>query len=390
MSVYRTPKSSYFQYDFRLQGRRYHGSTGQKNRRAAERFEDQVRQQAAEGKLGEAAQLTLDQAAGKWFQEHGQYRGDADQQFDRATRLVALFPKGVRLAEITTALVSEAMQKRRGQTFKKGKDRRLPDGTMHRAKEYAVANATVNRDVIETLRPILNRARIHWQAKGLNEIAWGDLRLATPRETVRIYSDAEQAAWLAENGPTAALALRLLLTYGLRFGELFFPLDAFEPAAGEQPARLTWMKGRKKDVPHTVPLLPQDAQEIAARVGRARKAELDTIWYVERVDEKTKDVTLDELTYYGLQQRLRTSSERAGIKPGRVIHGARHHAGTTIQRSSKNMKVTQRLLGHLDPKSTHRYVHAMDDDVFAALQDVGSSRNSTGGQKADRRKRKKV
>lgn len=383
MSVYKPAKSRFYQFDFVIQGRRYHGSTGQTTRRAAERFEDRQRQNAADGKLGEASQLTLDLAAGKWWSEHGQHRGDADQQLARAKRLVKLFPRDVRLAEITTTMVSEVIQKRRGITFKRGKDRRLPDGTIKRAKEYAVSNATVNRDIIETLRPILRRARTHWGAKGLPEIAWGDLKLDTPRETVRVYSEAEQAAWAAENGPTAALALRLLLTYGLRFGELFFPLDAFEP---EGP-RLTWMKGRKLDVPHSVPLLAGDAREIAARVGRARAADLETIWYVEEVGDDG-EVTLVALTYYGLQQRLRTSSKRAGIKQGRVIHGARHHAGTTVQRRTGNMKVTQRLLGHLDPKSTNRYVHAMDADVLAALQDVEQSRNSPEPKKRDRKKRK--
>lgn len=384
MSVYKPTKSRFYQYDFIIQGRRHHGSTGQTTRRAAERFEDRLRQDVADGKLGEASQLTLDLAAGKWWTEHGQHRGDADQQLNRAKRLVKLFPKDVRLAEITTAMISDAIQRRRGITFKKGKDRTLKDGSVRKAKEYAVSNATVNRDVIETLRPILRRARTHWGAKGLPEIAWRDLKLDTPRETVRVYSAAEQAAWAAENGPTAALALRLLLTYGLRFGELFFPLDAFDVDG----PRLTWMKGRKLDVPHTVPLLPADAREIAARVGRARAADLETIWYVEEVAEDGA-VDLVPLTYYGLQQRLRTSSKRAGIKQGRVIHGARHHAGTTVQRQTGNMKVTQRLLGHLDPKSTNRYVHAMDADVLAALQDVELSRNSPEPRKRDPKKRRR-
>lgn len=386
MSVYKPAKSRYFQFDFTIQGRRHHGSTGQTTRRAAERYEARLRQDAADGKLGEASQLTLDLAAGKWWTEHGQHRGDADQQFSRLRQLVKLFPKDVRLAEITTAMISDAIQKRRGMTYKKGKDRKGRDGKVILAKEYAVSNATVNRDVIQTLRPILNRARIHWEAKGLPAIAWADLTLDTPRETVRVYSREEQDAWIAENGPTAALALRLLLTYGMRFGELFFPLHAFD---GE---RLSWMKGRKFDVPHTVPLLPSDAREIAARVSRAQAAGLETIWYVEEIEEQEEGepiVTLAPLTYYGLQQRLRSSSKRAKIRQGRVIHGARHHAGTTIQRSSGNMKITQRLLGHLDPKSTNRYVHAMDADVLGALEGVEQSRNSPEPKKADRKKRSK-
>lgn len=375
MSVYKPAKSRFYQYDFQWKGRRFHGSTGQEARRSAEAVERKFRLDAAEGRLGEASQLTLDQAAGKYWEEHARRLGEADRIEQRIEQLLALIPRTLPLCDLTTAVVSEAIQRRRGMVFRKSaaKD----------AKTYAPSNATVNRDVIDTLRPILRRAKTHWGAKGLPEVAWADLRLDVPRETVRVYSEVEQAAWLAENGPTAALALRLLLTYGLRFGELFFPLHAFEP---EGP-RLTWMKGRKRDVPHSVPLLDADAREIAARVGRAKAASLETIWYVEEVADDGC-VTLAPLTYYGLQQRLRTSSRRAGIRQGRVIHGARHHAGTTIQRRTGNMKVTQRLLGHLDPKSTNRYVHAMDADVLAALQDVEQSRNSPEPRKRDRKKRK--
>jgi integrase len=385
MSIYLPAKSRFYAYDFKIGRRRYHGSTGQTTRPAAKKFEERLRREVAEGKLGEASQLTLNQAAGKWWDEVGQFRGesDIDRQWSRVRRLIALFPKDIRLAEITTAAVSDAVQKRRGQTFTRGKDRRGKDGQVIKAKAYAVSNSTVNRDVIQTLRPILRRAARIWGAKGLPQIAWDELALDTPRATVRVYSAAELAGWEAENGPTAALALRLLQTYGLRFGELFFPLHAYEP---EGP-RLAWMKGRKKDVWHTVPLLPRDAAEIAARIGRARAAELDTIWYVEAVDDDGK-VRLEALTYYGLQQRLRTSSRRAGIRQGRVIHGMRHHVGTTIQRTYKDRKVTQRLLGHVDSRSTDVYVHAMEDDVKAALQAVDESRNSPGPKPKDRKKRK--
>jgi integrase len=368
MSVYKPKNSSIWLYDFVHKGRRFHGSTGQKTKRAAESVERKFRQDAAEGRLGDAAQLTLDQAAGKWWEEHGKHRGDAVDTERRVNVLLTLIPATMKISEITTATVSDAIQRRRAITFKKGKDRPDKDGKVIAAKAYLPSNATVNRDVIQTLRPILRRAARIWGAKGLPEIAWDELALPVPRESVRVYSRDEQDAWLEENGPTAALALRLLLRYGLRFGELFFHPDAYQ-AEGQ---RLSWMKGRKFDVPHTVPLLAEDAREVAARVTRAKTAGLDTIWYVEVLrDEK---VELEPMSYYGLQARLRSSSKRAKIKQGRVIHGARHHAGTTIQRATGNMKVTQRLLGHVDPKSTHRYVHAMDEDVRAGLENVEQSR----------------
>jgi hypothetical protein len=197
MSVYKPAKSRFYQYDFVQKGRRFHGSTGQETRRAAEAIERKFRLDAAEGRLGEAAQLTLDEAAGKYWVEVGQHRGDAVDTERRIDNLLTLIPKTLPLANLTTAIVSEAIQRRRAQTFKKGKDRVGRDGRVIKAKEYAPSNGTVNRDVIDTLRPIMRRAARIWGAKGLPDIPWGDLALTVPRETVRTYSREEQEAWLS-------------------------------------------------------------------------------------------------------------------------------------------------------------------------------------------------
>lgn len=348
MSVYLPKKSRFWQFDFVVRGRRFHGSTGATSRRAAEAAERRLRIEAAEGRLGEASALTLDQAAGQWWKEVGRFRGDAADVERRLARLLALVGRHTALADIGTAAVSAAIQKRRGQVYQRGGKasvRRLP------------ANATVNRDVIETLRPILRRAATHWGARGLPAIAWRDLRLAEPAAPVRVYSAAEQAAWSAECGPAVALALRLLLTYGLRFGELFFGLDAFD---AEGP-RLAVTK-RKRDVPLSLPLRADDARAIAARVGRARAAGLDHIWYAE--DDRGR---LQPLTYHGLKARLNGAADRAGIAPGRRIHGARHHAGTTAARAG-GLGLARELLGHADLKSTLRYAHTLEAHLREHLE----------------------
>lgn len=372
MSVYKPEGKPFFLYDFQLKGRRFHGSTGQRTRRAAETFEDRIRREVAEGKHGEASQLTLNQGAGKWWREHGCKLGDADRIELRLQQLLDIMGRSIRLAEITTTHVSDAMQVRLGMTYRKS--------AATDAQKYLPRNATVNRDVIGTLRPILNRAETHWGAKGLNKIAWRELRLAEPAEQVRYFSDAERAAWLGECGPATGLFLDMLLTYGTRFGELFFPLDAFDP---EGP-RLTIAK-RKRDVPLVLPLLGRHASEIKARLGRARSSQLDTIWYVESKDAQGATV-LEKIPYYGMQARLKSAARRAGVKPGRVLHSTRHHAGTTILRETGNLKLTQMLLGHADIKSTMRYAHAIEDQLRQAL-DGGKAEPVKAARKDRRRSR---
>ncbi len=42
-------------------------------------------------------------------------------------------------------------------------------------------------------------------------------------------------------------------------------------------------------------------------------------------------------------------------------------AATTMLRTSGNLKLTQRMLGHASIQSTMRYAHATEDDLRAAL-----------------------
>jgi len=143
------------------------------------------------------------------------------------------------------------------------------------------------------------------------------------------------------------------------------------------------MKGRKADVPHTVPLLPRHAAEIAARVGRATAAGLPHIFYVEEKAARGR-VVLRALSYGGLEARLSSAAARAAIAPGRRIHGARHHAGTAMLAATGNLKTTQRLLGHADIKSTMRYVHALEADLRAGLETIEAADQSQNSPEPDR------
>jgi integrase len=381
MSVYKPAKSRYWQYDFIIGGVRYHGSTGQLTRRAAEKAEEQERRRVADGSHGSREGVTLDQACGRWWDDVGQHRGDAVDVERRLERLIALIGGATPLKDIDADTVAEAIRKRRQIAYVKGKGAG--------ATRYLPTPATVNRDVVDQLRPVLRYAEELWARKGLKlqPIRWGKLRLEEPAGLVKVYREDEQAAWRAECGPTVGLALELLLTYGPRFGELFFEPDDFDPDGPRLNIKSRMMpdgerrRGRKRDVgAHTIPLREEHAREIAARVGRAKSAKppLDHIWYLEVKDEKTGAVTLEPLTYYGLQARLNSAAERAKVSPGRRIHGARHHAGTVVLRRSGNLKLSQRLLGHANIQSTMRYAHALEEDLRAALEggNDGLSRNN--------------
>lgn len=367
MSVYKPGNSRFWHYDFILQGRRFHGSTGQPARRAAEAVERTKRLEAGTGTLGAIARLSLNQAAGRWFAEKGINRGDAADVERRVGRLLTLLGPNTRLSDINQAVISAAIERRRRQVM----TRSPKEG----ARQYLPSNATVNRDVIETLRPILRRAKTHWTplqtAHGLPEIDWAELHLSEPRGLSRLYSPSERLAWLnaAEKvgqdlGGDVRLAVDMLLTYGLRLGELTFPIDRL----GLDPAEptLTQQKGRKRDVILHLPLRLDHARQLAALAGRARAAKprpLDTIWFARR------GKLLVPLTYHQLEYRISLAADRAGITGSRRIHGARHHAGSTILKRTSNLKAVQGLLGHASIQSSQRYAHVLTADLREALED---------------------
>lgn len=349
MSVYKPATSRFYQYDFQYKGKRYTGSTGVETVRKAEDVERKVRADVALGLYDDQAGMTLDEGAGRWWQEVGKHRASARQLEHRLEILCRLVGPKTRLVDITTKVVGRAIEKRRGEGYTRapGKD----------AKRYDLSNATVNADIVKPLRRILNRARRTWEVKGLPEIDWEALILPEKETDIIIYTADQQRAWLAECDVNAAMVLTLLLTYGFRFGEIFFPPAAYIP---DGPSLV--LNNRKKGS-HLVPLRAVDARQIAARAGRAQAAELDTIWFEEDAKGDLKPIT-----YQAMQSRLRKAAKRAGLTAPRLIHGTRHHVGTSLLAETGNLKLTQKALGHRDIKSTLVYAHALDEGLRAALE----------------------
>lgn len=379
MSVYKPKGSRIWQFDFVIDKVRYYGTTGVLNRRAAEEVERKKRVEAATGKYGQVAETPLDAAIGRYWEEKGKYRGDKDDVERRLDMLLKLFGKTSRLKEIGQTEVAAAIEQRSGMTFKKGKDRVGKDGKVIPAKEYPISDSTVNRDVIETLRPVLKRAKTHWTPTGtmhgLPEIDWRELRLTEPRALSRLYSAPERAGWLNKVqtwGDDLDVPLDLMLTNGLRFNEVFMPLDAPQLDDMDAPT-LRLQKGRKRDVILYVPIRVDHAQRLAARIGQARAYNLlhpaDPLTHPWFYAQGKK---LVPYTYSQMEYRLSKSADDAGIEGGRRIHGARHHAGSTVLKRTKgNLKAVQSMLGHASISSSQRYAHVLIDDLRAAIEDEG-------------------
>lgn len=368
MSVYKPTKSRFFQYDFVQKGRRFHGSTGVETRRAAEAVERKVRQDAALGLL-DSPVMTFDQAVGQWWDEVGIRLDSAvDRQRDLEV-LVKLIGPQTPLTDVTTARVSAAMERRRGMAFRRAKGKN--------ATTYLPSNSTVNRSTIDALRPVLRRARRTWEIRGLPEVDWLALRLPEPKPKVLEFSTAELAQIAAACRPHWSDFIDFMKRYGLRLGEMFFELTDLDVASRDD-ARVT-LRDRKGGDDKVLPLLPEDADLMAARAGRARAAGLGTVWFRQKRPLKlsSKPPKLVALTYHGAGIALRRAMTKTGLrasKGARGSHGLRHHMGMKTLRATGNLRTTQRLMGHASIRSTLVYADAIEQDLKDAL--VAVSRNS--------------
>lgn len=314
-------------YDFTVNGDRFRGSTQQTDRKAALRVEATERERAKLGKVP-GREPTLAEAADRWFTARAQGRRSSLDTARRIKILLRHLPGSMPVSHITASVIEDAIQSRRMEITRAGR---------------APTNGTVNRDLLDTtLRPILNYCAdvLEWEVR---RIPWAKLRLAEPRERKRPFTADELSAWRANLPEWHRPTWDFLALYGVRLKEAWFPLEALDVARGE--VRLS---RRKAGDTHIVPLLPEDAADMARRANKARAHGLSTVWYRE---VKGK---LIPTHWRGFQTASMTALQRAGIEGARPAHDLRHHAGLSIRREGDAL-VAKALLGHADLRSTARY-----------------------------------
>jgi integrase/recombinase XerC len=77
------------------------------------------------------------------------------------------------------------------------------------------------------------------------------------------------------------------------------------------------------------------------------------------------------LTIRGLQQMWHRCCKRAGLSPKISIHAARHTLAVRLLRSSHNLRMVQKQLGHSSPTTTaNLYADVTFEDMQAALSSL--------------------
>jgi integrase len=349
MSLYKPKNSPYFHYDFVWKGRRFHGSTGAKTKRAAERVEEAERAKARNGGTTRPP-ITLDEACGLYEDKAGDLPSWSDSE-RTITIMIAELGAGVLLSEITQRDLLALVAKRRN----------------------GRVNASVNRE-IEVWRAIWR-----WAAKARYDVGempdWGGLMLKVVNKAPRELSATEETALFGEIRADLFDFCEFALKTGWRKSEViglrWSDVDLGARTAG------TRIKGG--DVVRR-PL----TQDMLVIIANQPKVGPFVFTYVAA---RTKPGFKDKL---GRPQPARKKGDRYPMtatvirKPwaaalaaaeveGFRFHDLRHTRGTRILRATGNLKAAQRALAHKSIKTTLRYAHATDDDVRQAL-DASESR----------------
>lgn len=368
MSVYRNGKSPYYQYDFQLNGVRFHGSTKSKSKRDAEKFEALKREEAREHlktvSRSPRAPMTINIAFDRFWVEVGSsYRGSAGATFFSSLAwLLNHFGKNALLKEIGKREISEAIGKRRGE---------------------GVKNATVNRTVTEPLRRVMNRARKHWE-EPVKEVDWRDFLLPEPKERIRELRADEEIRVFEVMRPDYHPVIEFALLSGFRLFE----------CVGLRWKDINWgaleitIRG-KGDKVEVIPMTVEMRDLLWSLQGHHEEK---VFTYVASRTVRRKKLIKGvryPVTYEGLKTAWRRHVSKAKVEDFR-FHDLRHTTGTRLLRATGNLKLTQKLLRHEDIQTTTKYAHANNDDLRAAMEKVSESRKKSRNSVQEDKKAKEV
>lgn len=327
-------------YEFEIAGKRYRGTTRQTEKAKARLIEQRERDRITLGE--EVGVVTLKDASVAWWTARGQHLRSAATVSKRLEILRRCTNFALPVRTVDTPDVERAMAKRRGEMTHNG---RLP------------TPSTVNRDIIDTLRPILNYARRVMKVNGMCDVDWKALRLREPKTRVREFTAAEIAAIRAALPAHHLAVFDFISTFGVRLREAWFTLDCLDVEG-----RRISLRQRKGGDWHTIPLSEPWARDLAARAGRASKAGLRYVWFWEE-----RGGAIHELQASSFQSYMAEVLDKLNIKDARPAHDLRHHAATQYVRRTGSLAGAKRLLGHENIATTARYAHASEQDVRDGL-----------------------
>ena len=355
MGVYKRGDSRYYHFDFQLRGKRYCGSTGRTEARAAEAFEKSVRRDVdCQARFVPTSRLgiSLATALEKFIALHldglpGQPKVARDR-VTHITRIVTVIGMNRPVSYISAETLLLFIKKRKN-------------------SNHAIKPATINFD----LRAIRNFMKFCTSILGLSvhAIEWKDLKQEVEEFPIRIISIEEEARISAVQDATdrairemaIGTSMRISNITEMRWDQVSIPeltVTVRQKAGRIHVAALT---------PHLAELIEQQRGRHATRVFAYHVTrERQYIPAYGRFYDKGEYVPVTTSAHY---KRWRQCLEDAEIAPARR-HDMRHTAATRMYRATGDIAVVQKALGHRNIQQTIKYTHLFPDDVRAAMLKV--------------------
>ena len=365
MSIYKHQATPFWHFDFQLRGHRFHGSTRCRSRRQAEAIEKAERAKAkqllkASGKG--VAHLSINGAAGRYWNEVGQHHTCRQETWTNLERLIAYFGKDKLLNEITDDDVAYLVAWRRG--HRRWGRKNMP----------VIAPATVNRSTTEVLQKLFCQARRTWKVRFDNEPDWARHMLKEPQERVRELR-ADEAERLEE---AVRADYEPFLSFARATGQRFKECLMLKWAEVDWTERIITTQG-KGGRTIVIPITPTVASILWPL--RGHHPERVFTYIAQRTRAGRAKGHRYPLTASGAKSHWRRLRAKAGLENFR-FHDIRHDVGTKLLRDTGNLKLVQKALNHADIKTTTRYAHVLDEEVAEALEQVQKSRNRSRVKKA--------
>ena len=359
MSVYKDPRSPFWQFDFQLAGHRFHGSTKATTKREAatvERSErEKARQLVAQVKAARTS-LRLQDVATRYWTEVGQHHRDSQRTWHQLGLLLKFFGPDKLITDIIDGDVARLVPWRRGH-------RRPHDDAL-------ISPFTVN-DLTEQLKKLFTKAKA-WGVRFDHEPRWRQHWLQEPPERVRELVGDEGERLEAETRDDYLPLFRFAQATGLRLKELcLLKWNEVDWDAGDTgQIRKEGKGGRLVTRPITA--------EIRAILWplRGHHPEHVFTFVAQRDYGGRKKGERYPVTLNGVKSHWRYLRKRAGVT-GFRFHDFRHDFGTKLLRATGNLKLVQKALNHANLKTTSRYAHVLDGEVAAAMERLAESRKKS-------------